>query len=612
MFDKQSKESNNFMKWLLLIVTTSLIVLTIILLIGLGLHYVYKDKLLIGMHVANQNIGGQSIAEAKETLRSAVDEFKQAGITYEYNDRNINLQTDITSADLDNIYSLISFYPDNTIESLWLIGHEQGYLKNYWQQIKHLVYPRQYSVMAEVNEDRLREALKENFAHFESITSEAMPIIIDEDNIEITPHKLGLNFSYNNIIKQTINQAEQLNSSLIHLEREIFFPTITLSDITDADIENLKNFIKEKKYLTLTYKSQNWVIDYVNYEDWIVFAKKDNRLTLAFNNSLLEDYLKENIIETIDQEPQDAKFDIQNGRVTEFQNSQDGQKLNIEGSIALINNQFFTTDISSFDLVVIEQKASIAIGDTNDMGIIEKIGEGRSNFTGSPSNRVHNIKTGAAAVNGLIIKPGETFSLITALGPIDGQHEYLQELVIKGDKTVPEYGGGLCQIGTTTFRAAYGSGLPIVERRNHSYRVSYYEPAGTDATIYSPKPDMRWLNDTGNNILIQTRVEGTELIFEYWGTKDGRVSEATPPRIYNITSPPATKYIETTDLEPGIKKCTERAHNGADAEFTYTVTYPDGTIKSEVFSSHYVAWPEVCLIGVEPEAINTDGVVSEE
>jgi len=140
---------------------------------------------------------------------------------------------------------------------------------------------------------------------------------------------------------------------------------------------------------------------------------------------------------------------------------------------------------------------------------------------------------------------------------------------------------------------------------HHSYRVSYYEPAGTDATIYNPRPDFRFINDTAHHILIQVRIEGNNLYFDMWGTNDGRIIEKTDPVIYNITSPGPTKIIETLDLEPGKKKCTERAHNGADAYFDYKVSYPAGIastspITKEVrFSSHYIPWQEVCLLGVE-------------
>jgi len=107
------------------------------------------------------------------------------------------------------------------------------------------------------------------------------------------------------------------------------------------------------------------------------------------------------------------------------------------------------------------------------------------------------------------------------------------------------------------------------------------------------------MNDTGSYILIRTAIEGDELIFTFWGTKDGRAASQTEPRVYNITAPPPTKYIETLDLAPGTKKCTESAHAGADAEFTYSVAYPDGTEKDTTFTSHYRPWQAVCLVGVE-------------
>jgi len=144
--------------------------------------------------------------------------------------------------------------------------------------------------------------------------------------------------------------------------------------------------------------------------------------------------------------------------------------------------------------------------------------------------------------------------------------------------------------------------------------VSYYEPAGTDASVYDPWPDVRFVNDSPTNILIQSRIEGNEIFFDFWGEEDGRIATTTYPVIYNITPPQPTKIIETDELAPGEKKCTERAHNGADAYFDYTVTYPENATTSplekvERFSSHYVPWQEVCLVGKEatatPEVISS-------
>ena len=219
----------------------------------------------------------------------------------------------------------------------------------------------------------------------------------------------------------------------------------------------------------------------------------------------------------------------------------------------------------------------------------------------------------------MLLAPGEVFSMVETLGEIDGAHGYLPEYVIKGNKTIQEYGGGLCQTATTMFRATLKSGLKVVERRNHSYTVRYYYENGVplDATIYSPKPDYRFENDTNHYILIQTRLEGTDLFYEIWGTQDGREAIYTTPVVISSKPAPATQYIDTPDLAPGQTRCTEHSHSGLTTSFTYTVKYADGTSNEDVFKSVYQPWQGICLRGIdpnataEPEAVPQDAQVSQ-
>jgi hypothetical protein len=131
-----------------------------------------------------------------------------------------------------------------------------------------------------------------------------------------------------------------------------------------------------------------------------------------------------------------------------------------------------------------------------------------------------------------------------------------------------------------------------------------------DATIYIPRPDVKFINDTGHHILIQTKIDGNELRFEFWGTKDGRTMKYSgqtessnlydvKPKIWGLVSPAPTKYVESTDVAVGKQKCTEKAHVGATTEFSYSVTYPNGETKEQTFRSVYKPWQAVCLVGVE-------------
>ena len=169
-----------------------------------------------------------------------------------------------------------------------------------------------------------------------------------------------------------------------------------------------------------------------------------------------------------------------------------------------------------------------------ELGIVNLLGRGQSDFSGSSSSRKHNIKIGASKYHGVLVEPGETFSFNKYLGPVDETGGFLPELVIKPGKLVKEYGGGLCQVATTAFRAALYSGVPITERKNHAFAVNYYSwpfgGPGVDATIYPPHPDLRFKNDTGKYILIQTSISGNRLTYDFYGTKGSRRAEVENPQ----------------------------------------------------------------------------------
>ncbi len=178
-----------------------------------------------------------------------------------------------------------------------------------------------------------------------------------------------------------------------------------------------------------------------------------------------------------------------------------------------------------------------------ELGIKEKIGHGESNFRRSPKNRIHNIHNASSKFAGILIPPNETFSFIDTLGEVNRETGYKEELVIKDHKTIPEFGGGICQVSTTLFRAAVNSGLKIIERRNHAYPVQYYSPQGTDATIYIPKPDLKFINNTPGFILIQPNIKGTVLSFDIFGTNDGRKVETEGPILLKTTPEGDRKYV---------------------------------------------------------------------
>lgn len=286
----------------------------------------------------------------------------------------------------------------------------------------------------------------------------------------------------------------------------------------------------------------------------------------------LEEYSKK-----INKEPINGKLKMaESGQVAIFTESQPGLKLDIEKSIDKIKSNILDSpDNVSIALVVDQVNPEVQNKDVNDMGINQLIAHGESNFRGSTKNRIHNINTALKKFDGLLIKPGEEFSFTTILGPVDGENGYTEELVIKKNETVPEFGGGVCQVSTTMFRAALNGGLEITERHNHAYPVQYYAPQGTDATIYVPKPDLRFKNDTPAYILMQTKIEGTILSINFYGTSDGRKVELVGPKVIEKT---AQGQLKTT-----LKQVVNDSNGNLirEAEFRSFYDNPDNYHKEQ-------------------------------
>lgn len=372
-----------------------------------------------------------------------------------------------------------------------------------------------------------------------------------------------------------------LGSFSTQASNEKILHTITLK-IGDSTYplspENIKSFIHEDEILTYNpaYGSE---IENPRY----CMAKKPVACYLLFNvqkephiqkisqMSLDTEALSrfiDDLARQTDKDPENATIQADGGKISVFSLSKNGFKLNKDKSLQILLDYFKSgSNADTINLAADTIKPEISTDSIDNLGITALIGSGTSNFAGSPKNRIFNIKVAISRFNGTLIKPGEEFSFVKTLGEVDGEHGYRPELVIKGNKTEPDFGGGICQVSTTTFRAAIYSGLKITARTPHAYPVQYYNPQGMDSTVYVPRPDLKFINNTPGYILIQAKIVGTVLTFEFYGTDDGRKTNVIGPTI------------------------TERNPDGSlKATFTQEVVDKNGTsLITDVFNSAYAS-----------------------
>jgi vancomycin resistance protein YoaR len=284
---------------------------------------------------------------------------------------------------------------------------------------------------------------------------------------------------------------------------------------------------------------------------------KPQTRTYSYDPKKIYDWTKQ-IASSVNTESHEPELTIKNGRATNFVPPTIGKQLDRYQSTLKILSSLELGN-SNIELAVVTTQPNRKLEDLNELGIKEIIGRGESKFGGSPANRRHNIKIGVEKMQGVIIQPGEEFSFNKYLGPVEADQGFKPELVIKADGTIPELGGGLCQVSSTTFRAAMHAGLPITQRKNHSYAVQYYAPQGTDATIYPGVIDLKFRNDTGSSILIWPYFKTNDyLVFDFYGTYDGREVKLNQPVAYDKKSDGSMKATWTRSITKNGETTTDK------------------------------------------------------
>ena len=229
--------------------------------------------------------------------------------------------------------------------------------------------------------------------------------------------------------------------------------------------------------------------DEINLDANISF---DEEALLAFENKVLEE---------VNIEPKNASIQISSGNisVTPEVSGKTIDKEELHNKLIENINGDPNQELElTFELV--EQEAKIKANDLNK--ITGQISSYSSSYVNTGDGRVKNMEIAANTINGTIVMPGEEFSYNALIGDTTPEKGYEKANTYVGNEIVPDYGGGICQVSTTLYRAVMRANIRSTERMNHSLTVSYSEP-GLDATVANPYIDYKFVNTYDFPIYIQ-------------------------------------------------------------------------------------------------------------
>lgn len=382
-------------------------------------------------------------------------------------------------------------------------------------------------------------------------------------------------------------------------------PRITTASVSDA--QRVAQRILSSP-LTVRAGEKTWTLSVAQLEAMIEFRRETgtdgDRIVAALAEASASAFIK-SLAQQVDRAPQDGQVRWDGKALTFSKDGIDGLQIDQPGAVrALIDGA--PRDSREVNLPVQLAPATISASRLAALGIKDLVGTGSSKFAGSAPERANNVKVAAMKLNHQFVAPGTTFSFLEALGPITKEEGYLEGLTIQGDATVPGIGGGVCQVSTTLFRAAFYAGLPIIERHQHVYRVSYYEqdgsPVGFDAAVYDPGVDFRFRNDTGSPLLLDVSIDtpSATLVFRLFGETTGREVKLAASRANEKPAPPPATDVADPKLDFGVRKQVEWKATGIDATIKRSVSVNGKPTVADSFSSRYVPWQEKWSIGTGP------------
>ena len=443
---------------------------------------------------------------------------------------------------------------------------------------------------------------------------------------------LGLCLAFYNIKKQTVYYQNRIYP-------QVYFDTVDFGGKTAQQLE--KYFIQKNQQLTplkfeviyennpiATYSAGQLGINYdveqmkttallvgrsknklIQFKEQFLslFHLKKTRFPTVLNydkNPIRE--LAETAQQKYDLPAKNALFKFENGKVIQFRKETLGLKINAEQFLKDFDEVIFSLKVSQINKKIVLKSSiinpEITLEKANDLGIVEEIAVGKSNYSHSSAERIHNVILATSKFDGVLIPKNKVFSFNDTIGDISSSTGYQPAYIIKAGKTVLGDGGGVCQVSTTLFRAALNAGLPIIERNAHAYRVGYYEndsKPGFDATVFSPTADLKIENNTPAYILIQTEIDKNNnlLYFHLYGKKDGRQVTISPVTIYDIVPALPDVHQDDPTLSKGTTKQVDFAAGGAKATFNYEVVLNGNTLTQRKFFSNYRPWAAVYLVG---------------
>lgn len=566
-----------------------------------------------GVSVGGVAVGGKRQAEAAKVLDRGLSERASEPVVLSA----LGKSASVTATQVAASYDTTSL-----VQAAYSYGRTGHFLKDVGDRIRAAIVSASLPASPTADEERLT-AVVGAFAREVDAAAKDASVVINGTQVDVKPSSKG----------RAVDLAEAKRlvlQAFTKSDRTVKAPVVTTTPaVSDSAAQKAAEDARAmlSAEVEIAYDSDRWQFSPGAIAGWISFVRSDEASAatgaataasatatdaegtasggtavslVAYVDPVKARKLILPTIGAVGRPSKDASFKVSGGQVN-IVPSQDGVGPDVEALARELTIVLKDPERArSVALRTRRVPAKITTAKAQSMGIRERISRYTTTYSASNKPRVSNIHTLADAIDGTLIAPGGTFSFNDTVGPRTAAKGYQEAPAIVDGKLVPQLGGGICQVGTTLFNTVFESGLPVVERHNHSFYISHY-PRGRDATVSWGGPDLKFKNDTAHWLLLVTGYSDSSLTIALYGTNPGYEVESVVGAWEN-ERPYGTEETKDPTLPQGARVVEDGGVTGRSITVKRIVSRNGAVMRTDEFRSVYRPKVEVVRVGTKPRS----------
>lgn len=545
-----------------------------------------------GVTVAGVNVGGKAPAEAVALLKKELPAKAAVPVTVKEGTKTWTVKAADVGASFD--YAAL-------LDKAMSVGRSDGFFGSVGERVHAWIAGEKLLAPATADADKLGAALKKITDTIDVAPRDAS-VSVSAKEVSVKPSATGI------VADRALLESDVLGAFSTDERFVTIRATTARPRISDAEAEQAKATVEKmiSGPVTVTYGARSWTLSVAELAKMITTPAIETSgsagwvLDPQIGTAEASKTIVPKVGTALGTPPRDARFKTQGGSVA-IVPSKDGVGPDVQDFATNLTTILKEgTSSRTVALRSIITPAKFTTAQARAMGIHQRISTFTTTYDGSNASRTNNIHTLGTALDGKLVPPGGTFSFNGYVGERTAAKGYEEANAIVKGKLVPQLGGGICQVGTTMFNTVFFSGMPVIERENHSFYISHY-PKGRDATVSWGGPDLKWKNTTSSWMMVSVTFTSDSITISLYGADPGYDVTYTTGDFTNVVPFP-TQQVPDPTLKNGLKVVQDPGEDGMTCVVTRTVKKGSTVVRTDRFKSVYKPKVQVVLVGTAGKA----------